>query len=124
LLHWLHFSRENLRNAHKKKLYVYFFQIEKSSQFRNSGQNLKVLKDNHVLIDTEQITESDSDLKKMKNPKYLLQVFTKPLFDKTTFFLEFIQRVNGATGFGTGNIKALWDAVHLAITTHNKDNNK
>lgn len=51
-----------------------------------------------------------------KPPKYLLQVFTRPLFDKDTFFLELIQRANGAFGFGAGNIKALWNAVHLTLS--------
>ena len=39
-----------------------------------------------------------------------MQVFTRPLFNKDTFFLEVIQRC-GATGFGAGNITALWKAV-------------
>ena len=42
--------------------------------------------------------------------RYLMQVFTRPLFNKETFFLEVIQRC-GATGFGAGNITALWKAV-------------
>jgi hypothetical protein len=46
-------------------------------------------KDNHILIDTEQIDECETS----STPKYLLQVFTKPLFDKNTLFLEFIQRI-------------------------------
>ena len=48
-----------------------------------------------------------------------MQVFTKPLFDENTFFLEVIQR-QGATGFGAGNIKALWRAVdnYLSQSKH------
>ncbi|XP_037355771.1 4-hydroxyphenylpyruvate dioxygenase-like protein [Talpa occidentalis] len=42
--------------------------------------------------------------------KFLLQVFTKSLFAEDTFFLELIQR-QGATGFGQGNIRALWQSV-------------
>ncbi|CAK6441027.1 unnamed protein product [Pipistrellus nathusii] len=42
--------------------------------------------------------------------KFLLQVFTKSLFEEGTFFLELIQR-QGATGFGQGNIQALWQSV-------------
>lgn len=42
--------------------------------------------------------------------RYLLQVFTKPIFAEDTFFLELIER-RGATGFGEGNIKALWRSV-------------
>lgn len=49
-----------------------------------------------------------------------MQVFTKPIFDKETFFLEIIQRC-GATGFGAGNIRALWRAIdaHLAQSQNN-----
>jgi 4-hydroxyphenylpyruvate dioxygenase-like putative hemolysin len=47
-----------------------------------------------------------------------MQSFTKPLFEEDTFFFEVIQRC-GATGFGAGNIKALWQA--LAIHLERKD---
>ena len=38
--------------------------------------------------------------------KFLLQIFSKPIFSMDTFFMEVIQR-KGAKGFGSGNIKAL-----------------
>ena len=41
---------------------------------------------------------------------YLLQVFTETLMDRPTLFLEMIQR-EGATGFGEGNFKALFEAI-------------
>lgn len=41
---------------------------------------------------------------------YLLQIFTKPLLDRPTVFLEIIQR-NNFDGFGAGNFKALFEAV-------------
>lgn len=41
---------------------------------------------------------------------YLLQLFTKPLLDRPTMFFEIIQR-NGATSFGKGNFKALFEAI-------------
>ncbi|NJO40149.1 MAG: 4-hydroxyphenylpyruvate dioxygenase [Cyanobacteria bacterium CRU_2_1] len=41
---------------------------------------------------------------------YLLQIFTKPLTDRPTVFLEIIQR-NGSKGFGNGNFKALFEAI-------------
>ena len=43
---------------------------------------------------------------------YLLQIFTKPLVDRPTFFIEIIQR-KGAQGFGSGNFKALFEAIEL-----------
>ena len=41
---------------------------------------------------------------------YLLQIFTKPVEDRPTFFLEVIQRRNHQ-GFGAGNFKALFEAI-------------
>ena len=41
---------------------------------------------------------------------YLLQVFSRPLADRPTLFLEVIER-HGATGFGQGNFKALFEAI-------------
>lgn len=41
---------------------------------------------------------------------YLLQIFTKPLEDRPTLFIEIIQRM-GAKGFGAGNFKALFESI-------------
>ena len=41
---------------------------------------------------------------------YLLQLFTAPLQDRPTLFLEIIQR-EGCTGFGAGNFKSLFEAI-------------
>jgi len=49
----------------------------------------------------------------------LLQIFTKPLFDRPTVFVEIIQRkckgvtieVPGCGGFGKGNFKALFESI-------------
>lgn len=41
---------------------------------------------------------------------YLLQIFTKPVEDRPTLFYEIIQRM-GATGFGAGNFKALFESI-------------
>jgi len=43
---------------------------------------------------------------------YLLQIFTKPMQDRPTLFLECIQR-NGHQGFGAGNFKALFTAIEI-----------
>jgi 4-hydroxyphenylpyruvate dioxygenase len=42
---------------------------------------------------------------------YLLQLFTRPIGDRPTLFLEFIQRREGAQGFGKGNFQALFEAL-------------
>ena len=43
---------------------------------------------------------------------YLLQIFTKPMQDRPTVFLEVIQR-NNHQGFGAGNFKALFECIEL-----------
>jgi 4-hydroxyphenylpyruvate dioxygenase len=44
---------------------------------------------------------------------HLLQIFTETLCDRPTVFFEIIQR-EGATGFGAGNFKALFEAIERA----------
>ncbi len=41
---------------------------------------------------------------------YLLQIFTKPLGDRPTMFVELIER-HGSLGFGKGNFKALFESI-------------
>jgi 4-hydroxyphenylpyruvate dioxygenase len=41
---------------------------------------------------------------------YLLQIFTKPIQDRPTMFVEIIQR-HGSQGFGVGNFKALFESI-------------
>jgi len=43
---------------------------------------------------------------------YLLQIFSKPIQDRPTMFIEIIQR-HGARGFGKGNFKALFESIEL-----------
>ena len=41
----------------------------------------------------------------------LMQIFTQPIFEQPTFFLEFIERRHQARGFGQGNFRELFAAV-------------
>merc|ERR1711981_276708 len=43
---------------------------------------------------------------------YLLQIFSKPVQDRPTVFIELIQR-NGHQGFGAGNFKALFESIEI-----------
>ena len=61
----------------------------------------------------------DEDLEKLRELKilvdrdsdgYLLQLFTKPLQDRPTLFIEIIQR-KGCQGFGKGNFMALFESI-------------
>ncbi|CAG8457343.1 4538_t:CDS:2 [Ambispora gerdemannii] len=60
-------------------------------------EELEVLEELHILIDFDE-------------EGYLLQIFTKPMQDRPTLFLEVIQRKNHQ-GFGAGNFKALFEAI-------------
>ncbi|HSH00594.1 MAG TPA: 4-hydroxyphenylpyruvate dioxygenase, partial [candidate division Zixibacteria bacterium] len=44
---------------------------------------------------------------------YLLQLFTKPIGDRPTFFFEIIQRTGESHGFGKGNFQALFESIEL-----------
>ena len=64
------------------------------------------------------ITEDIADLQEngilcdhTESKGYLLQLFTKPIGDRPTFFYEIIQRRNGAEGFGQGNFQALFESI-------------
>lgn len=63
----------------------------------------------HVKEDRQKIKDLgilvDSD-----DEGYLLQLFTQPVQDRPTLFLEIIQR-RGARGFGKGNFKALFESI-------------
>lgn len=60
-------------------------------------EDLEILKGLKILIDRD-------------NDGYLLQLFTKPVQDRPTFFFEIIQR-KGAKSFGKGNFKALFESI-------------
>jgi 4-hydroxyphenylpyruvate dioxygenase len=63
-----------------------------------------------------EIDESYDDLRRHKiladrdDDGYLLQIFTKTAQDRPTVFFEVIER-HGATSFGDGNFKALFEAI-------------
>jgi 4-hydroxyphenylpyruvate dioxygenase len=61
-------------------------------------EDIEKLAEQGILIDTE-------------DKGYLLQIFTKPVQDRPTFFFEVIQRKYGASGFGQGNFQALFEAI-------------
>lgn len=60
-------------------------------------EDFDVLEKLHILIDYDE-------------GGYLLQLFTKPVMDRPTVFIEIIQR-NKFDGFGAGNFKSLFEAI-------------
>ncbi|KAK2070716.1 hypothetical protein P8C59_005191 [Phyllachora maydis] len=61
------------------------------------GEEFETLQKLNILIDYDE-------------QGYLLQLFTKPLMDRPTVFVEIIQR-NHFEGFGAGNFKSLFEAI-------------
>jgi 4-hydroxyphenylpyruvate dioxygenase len=86
---------------------VYYHQLRQKWEHLFSYEQWQLLEKNQILLDRK----SDGD------EGFLLQIFTQPIFDKPTLFLEFIERrinrKNGeiAQGFGEGNFRALFDAI-------------
>jgi 4-hydroxyphenylpyruvate dioxygenase len=62
-------------------------------------EKLEDLKDLRILVDRD------------RPDGYLLQLFSKPIFDRPTLFYEVIQRRGNSDGFGEGNFKALFEAI-------------
>ena len=60
-------------------------------------EDVKILQSLNVLIDRD-------------DEGYLLQIFSKPVEDRPTFFFEIIQRKR-AKSFGKGNFKALFESI-------------
>ncbi|RIA88092.1 Glyoxalase/Bleomycin resistance protein/Dihydroxybiphenyl dioxygenase [Glomus cerebriforme] len=60
-------------------------------------EDIDTLQKLHILVDYDE-------------EGYLLQIFTKPLQDRPTLFIEVIQRRNHQ-GFGAGNFKSLFEAI-------------
>ncbi|XP_066945898.1 4-hydroxyphenylpyruvate dioxygenase-like protein [Macrobrachium rosenbergii] len=75
------------------------------------SEEIKLFQDLGILLDTEADVFTEEELSQDKK-SYLLQVFTGPVFDEDTFFLEVLQR-RGARGFGSGNITALARSIML-----------
>ncbi|MAR15176.1 MAG: 4-hydroxyphenylpyruvate dioxygenase [Candidatus Marinimicrobia bacterium] len=63
-------------------------------------EDIKKLKDLSILVDRDE-------------SGYLLQIFTKPIQDRPTLFIEIIQR-KGSQGFGQGNFQALFESIEKA----------
>ncbi|CAM4715526.1 unnamed protein product [Leuciscus chuanchicus] len=64
---------------------------------------VKIVEDMSILEELKILVDYDDN-------GYLLQIFTKPVQDRPTVFLEVIQRHNHQ-GFGAGNFKSLFEAI-------------
>lgn len=93
--------------------------IETVTALRNRGVEFLTVPATYyedVLDRVGQIDESLEPLRELgilidrDEEGYLLQIFTKPVLDRPTLFIEIIQR-KGARSFGKGNFKALFEAI-------------
>lgn len=73
------------------------YYAELASRVGDIQEDLAVLQEQSILVDRD-------------DRGYMLQIFTRPLEDRPTFFIEIIQR-RGGQSFGKGNFKALFEAI-------------
>ena len=93
--------------------------IETVTQLRNRGIEFLEIPDSYYDVLLDRVGAIDEDIEPLKElgilvdrdeEGYLLQIFTKTVQARPTMFFEIIQR-KGATSFGKGNFKALFEAL-------------
>jgi len=89
------------------------------AEARARGMGLMTVPDTYYDDVAQRVPDLDADLDTIKRLNilvdqdgggHLLQIFTRMMQDRPTFFFEFIER-RGALGFGEGNFKALFEAI-------------
>jgi 4-hydroxyphenylpyruvate dioxygenase len=95
--------------------------IETVSELKARGIEFLRVPDTYYEMLPERVGSIKEDLKAINelgilvdrdDEGYLLQIFSKPIQDRPTMFVEIIQR-HGARGFGKGNFKALFESIEL-----------
>ena len=93
--------------------------IETVTALRDGGIEFLTVPSSYYEDVLDRVGEIDEDLAPLSelgilidrdDEGYLLQIFTKPILDRPTMFIEIIQR-KGAKSFGKGNFKALFEAI-------------
>ncbi|WP_420578051.1 4-hydroxyphenylpyruvate dioxygenase [Ekhidna sp.] len=93
--------------------------IQTVTDLKNRGVEFLKVPDTYYDVLTERVGEIDEDIDSLRplgilvdrdDEGYLLQIFTKTVQARPTMFFEIIQR-KGATSFGKGNFKALFEAL-------------
>ncbi|KAI8075036.1 4-hydroxyphenylpyruvate dioxygenase [Gongronella butleri] len=83
----------------------YYNNLRKALAVHNQTAKRPVLEDIDVLQELKIMVDYDEN-------GYLLQIFTRPLEDRPTLFVEIIQR-NNHNGFGAGNFKSLFESLEI-----------
>jgi 4-hydroxyphenylpyruvate dioxygenase len=93
--------------------------VQTVSALRDRGVEFLTVPGSYYEDVLDRVGEIDEDLAPLRDlgilvdrdeEGYLLQIFTKPILDRPTMFIEIIQR-KGARSFGKGNFKALFEAI-------------
>ena len=93
--------------------------IKSIKALRNNGVDFLVVPDSYYDDLKKRVGNIDEDIDRLKKLNilvdrdeegYLLQLFTKPIEDRPTLFIEIIQR-KGSRGFGQGNFQALFESI-------------
>ncbi|MEP1032110.1 4-hydroxyphenylpyruvate dioxygenase [Ekhidna sp.] len=93
--------------------------IQTVTDLKNRGVEFLQVPDTYYDVLSERVGEIDEDIDSLRplgilvdrdEEGYLLQIFTKTVQARPTMFFEIIQR-KGATSFGKGNFKALFEAL-------------
>ncbi len=93
--------------------------IKTVRELKSRGIEFLRVPDTYYDVVLDRVGQIDEDIAPLKelgilvdrdDEGYLLQIFTKPIEPRPTMFFEIIQR-KGATSFGKGNFKALFEAI-------------
>ena len=91
------------------------------SQLKENGVEFLRVPETYYEVLPERVGKIDEDLKAVHDlgilvdrddEGYLLQIFSAPIQDRPTMFIEVIER-HGSQSFGKGNFKALFEALEL-----------
>lgn len=95
--------------------------IRTVNEMRANGVGFLEVPDSYYELMPARVGEIQEAIEDVKNARvlvdrdredgYLLQLFTKPIFDRPTLFYELIQRRGNSMGFGEGNFQALFEAI-------------
>ena len=93
--------------------------VSSIEKLRRNGVDFLDVPDTYYDNLHKRIGDVEEDIEKLRSLRilvdrdeegYLLQLFTKPLQDRPTLFIEIIQR-KGSRGFGQGNFQALFESI-------------
>ena len=107
---------------------AYYNEISKGEEIKRLEYEVDTLKTNDILLESHLGLSKDinpssvapfsvntdvkDQMQQVSNTQwFIMQVFTKPVFPEKTVFFEIIQRFQTLSGFGAGNISALWKAA-------------